>query len=330
MSTELQTGEAKACPSLQNPDAPDGGGRYLPNLSGDLPGVLQARPMFRRAVVGYDRFQVDTYVQWAEDELAAADREREHLLARQLRTQAALEETQQLLPHTSAAAEFLQVSRRIGSLLAAATDEAESLRADAEADRAAACAQAEQTAADAERLLADATAEAARMAAEAAGDAARTLAEARATEAAADLEAERMLRTARAEADSRLQSVLILEIRAAEQTEQVRRQAADDAAAALLHARDEVVRMLATGREQRLRADAEAAAARERLERDALARTASLRAEVTALERRRTTLRAEVRRLADAATERAAGRLDGPLPRFLDALHWRSRSLRAP
>ena len=327
MSTELHTGEADVSPSL--PD-PDDGPRERPHLSGDLPSVLQAPPMFRRAVVGYDRFQVDTYVQWAEDELATADREREHLVARHLRTQAALEETRALLPHSSAAAEFLQVSRRIGSLLAAATDEAENLRADAEADRAAASAQAEQTVADAERRLAEAAAEAARMSAEAAADAARTVAEARATAAAADLEAEQVRQAARAEADSRLQSVLVLEMRAAEQADEVRKQAADDAAAALLHARDEVVRLLSTGREQRLRADAEAAAVRDRLERDALTRTASLRAEVAALERRRTMLRAEVRRLTEAAAERAAGRLDGPLPRFLDALGWRSRSLRAP
>ena len=41
--------------------------------------------MFGRAVAGYDRFQVDTYVRWAEDELATADREREHLMALYLR-----------------------------------------------------------------------------------------------------------------------------------------------------------------------------------------------------------------------------------------------------
>ena len=67
-----------------------------PTVSGDLPSVLQAPPMFRRAVLGYDRFQVDTYVQWAEDELATADREREHLVARHLRVQADLEESRQL------------------------------------------------------------------------------------------------------------------------------------------------------------------------------------------------------------------------------------------
>ena len=43
-----------------------------PNVSGDLPTVFRAAPMFRRSLSGYDRFQVDTYVQWAEDELASA------------------------------------------------------------------------------------------------------------------------------------------------------------------------------------------------------------------------------------------------------------------
>jgi cell division septum initiation protein DivIVA len=318
MSTELQIDEDGAREARR------------PNVAGDLPSMLEASPMFRRAVVGYDRFQVDTYVQWAEDELATADREREHLLARHLRTQAALEETRQLLPHSSSAGEFLRVSTRIGSLLAAAADEAEGLRADAEADRAAASALAQQTAAEAERLLAEATDEARRVRADAAVGAARASDDARRVLADAAADAERLRRAAFAEADSRLQSVQELEHRAAEEAERTRRQATDEAAAALLHARDEVVRLLATGREQRRRADAEAAAARERLEQDVLARTVSLRAEVAALERRRTALRGEVRRLTAAAAERASAPLVRPLPRVVDALHWRSRSLRAP
>jgi cell division protein FtsB len=88
--------------------------------------------------------------------------------------------------------------------------------------------------------------------------------------------------------------------------------------------------MLDTGREERRRADAEAAALRERQQQEALARSASLRAEVAALERRRTLLRAEVRRLTNAAGAAASAPLDRPLARFLETLHWRSRSLRAP
>src|SRR3954447_17817011 len=87
--------------------------RARPNVSGDLPTMLDAAPMFRRAVVGYDRFQVDTYVRWAEDELATADREREYLIDRYVRMQAELEESRQLLSHSPSGGEFLQVSRRI-------------------------------------------------------------------------------------------------------------------------------------------------------------------------------------------------------------------------
>ena len=48
--------------------------------------------MFTVALRGYDRFQVDTYVQWAEEELVTAEREREHLLAAHHRTWADLEQ----------------------------------------------------------------------------------------------------------------------------------------------------------------------------------------------------------------------------------------------
>jgi len=318
MSTELQM------------DADAARKERRPNVSGDLPSLLEAPPMFRRAVVGYDRFQVDTYVRWAEDELAAADLEREHLIARHLRTQAALEETRRLLPHSSSAAEFLHVSERIGALLATAADEAESLRAAAEADRAAAAERAARAMAEAEALLADAEGEVRRLHAEAAAEANRVAEDARRLLADAAADAERVRRAAVTEAGTRLQSVAELERRAAAEAEATRRRAADDAAAALLHARDEVVRLLATGREQRRRADAEAAADLLRREQQAMSRSAQLRAEVAALERRRTALRGEVRRLTAAAADRASVRLQRPLPRVADALHWRSRSLRAP
>src|SRR6185503_6037845 len=117
---------------------PVAGGESLhrrPNVSGDLPTVFSSAPMFRRAVAGYDRFQVDTYVRWAEDELATADRELEHLAARHVGTRAALEEARQLLSHSSGGQEFLRLSDRIGSMLATAADDAASIRAEAEADR---------------------------------------------------------------------------------------------------------------------------------------------------------------------------------------------------
>src|ERR671913_73344 len=116
--------------------------RAHPNVSGDLPSVLQVGPMFRRALAGYDRFQVDTYVRWAEDELVAADREREHLETRHLQTRADLAAAQQLLAHSAGGAEMLRMSPRAGAVPAAAADEAEGIRTEAKAPRSAAAAEA--------------------------------------------------------------------------------------------------------------------------------------------------------------------------------------------
>ena len=300
--------------------------RGRPNVSGDLPTIFQAAPMFRRAVVGYDRFQVDTYVRWAEDELATAARERENLVERHLRTRTALEEAQELLAHSAGAGEFLRLSPRIGSLLAAAADEAASIRAEAEADRRATSAQAERLAAEAELRLVDDLAEAERLVARAAAEAAQMAVDARRIVA----EAEQLRQTARAEAAARLEEVQAVEQRAAEDAGRVRRQAVVDAAAARLQARDEIVRMLSTGREERRRADAEAAAIRDRLDTDVVASPAPDRAEIAALEHRRAALRAEVALLADQVAGAASGPLDVHRRLLSERLGWRPRSLRAP
>jgi hypothetical protein len=300
-------------------------GPHRPNVSGDLPTVLQPAPMFRRTVAGYDRFQVDTYVRWAEDELASADRERDHLVTRHLRAQAALEEAQALLAHRAGGAEFLQLSRRLGSMLATAADEAEDMRVAGEAERAAAAAEARETTARAEQVLFDAEAEAARALAEVAVQAAERAAEADQLVATA----EQLRREARAEADACVANARLVEQRALEQAERIRRQATVDAAAALAHARDEVVRMLSTGREQRRRADVEAAVLRERENRDAVALHAALRAEIAELRSRRTRLRAEVRRLSRPLAEPTDTRLDLHLSRLVGRLRWSYRSLRA-
>ncbi|MGY1775460.1 hypothetical protein ACI8AV_06345 [Geodermatophilus sp. SYSU D00804] len=284
MTAELQVDEELRSTGLE---------RRRPNVSGDLSTVLEAGPMFGRAVAGYDRFQVDTYVQWAEDQLATADREREHLVTRLLSTRAALDEARALLGHSSGGGEFLQVSRRIGSVLAAAADEAEGMRAEAEAAWAAASEQAERVVARAQRTLADAEAEADRTAAAAAAY------EAECAARAARLldEAERSAAATRAEAAARLDDVRAAERRAAADADRVRQRAEEDA----VRARAGVVAMLATGREERRRADAEAAATRERLDREAVARRAALLAELAELGRQRSALRAELDLLARPA-----------------------------
>ncbi|MDT0275423.1 hypothetical protein [Blastococcus goldschmidtiae] len=290
-----------------------------PDVPAGLDRVLEAAPMFRRALAGYDRFEVESYVQWAETELATAEREREHLLARQLETGAALDEARELLGHSAGGGEFLQLSRHLGSMLAAAADEAEAIRAEAYAVRQDATAFAQETGTEARRVAADAADAAVRVLAQARSAAAEKVEHARRTLAVAEETRERT----RVELEGRVAEVRRLEQRAAEEAERVRERAADEAAAARLRARDEVVRMLAVGREERRRADAEATAARERLDRDAAARTAALLADVTVLEERRGALRMEVEQLAAAVP---AGATRSPSRSLLGRLGWSQRS----
>lgn len=298
--------------------------RVRPNVAGDLPSLFRAAPMFRRALAGYDRFQVDSYVQWAEEELSTADREREHLLIRQLDTQAALDEARNLLSHSSSGGEFLNVSQRIGTLLAAAADEAESLRVDAEADRAAGAAEAARLVAESAHRLADAQAEAERVLLATAAEVEAMNAEAQRVLDEAQHSADEM----RAGAEARLDDVRRSEQLAAEQADRIRQHAANDAAAALSAARAEVVRMLGTGREERRRADAAAAAARALLERDAELRLAALTSEIAVLEQRRSALEArETPAPAAGATRRP---FETQLRDLRGKLHWGSRSLRHP
>jgi hypothetical protein len=297
-----------------------------PNVSGDLPTVFRAAPMFRRSVIGYDRFQVDTYVQWAEDELASAEREHEHLVARHLRTRADLDEARELLAHSSGGAEMLRLSRQIGSMLATAADEAESMRAEAESCRTAATAEAKRKLGYARWRIGYAETKAQGIAAEAARRFEETTAEAGRIVA----RAEQTLCEARAEADARLAEVRAAEQRAVEHADQLRQQAVAEAAAARRQAGAEIVRMLSTGREERRRADAAAAATRERLLRDTAARYTSLLAEVQALEHRRAVLRAEVGLLAEPVAGPTRRRRDVQVHQVLDRLRWRARSLRAP
>src|SRR5690242_19508391 len=75
--------------SLAVPEAPaEPLDRRRPTLSGDLREMFRHAPVFRRRPNGYDRFQVDTYVRWAEEEIAAAGHEREVVLQRHARLRA--------------------------------------------------------------------------------------------------------------------------------------------------------------------------------------------------------------------------------------------------
>lgn len=285
--------------------------RRRPDVSGDLPTVFAAAPMFRRVIAGYDRFQVDSYVQWAEEELATGDRERDALTTRYLHAEAALVQARELLAHSSGGAEFLRASRRIGTMLATAADEADSLRSEAEADRRRAAAELDQAAADAQQLTVQATTRAELTTAAAASEAAGLIAEARRFVA----EAEEIRSQARAEAEAGLARIRGLELAAMQDADRVRARAAERAAAARTQARAEVVGMLASAREERRRADTEAAGTRERLDADAidrraglLAQAALLSAEVAHLERRRAALQSETAAADEALAVARRGR----------------------
>jgi cell division septum initiation protein DivIVA len=213
-------------------------------VSGDLRMLFSHAPVFRRRPAGYDRLQVDTYVRWAEEELAAAAHERDEVLLRHARLRADLDEARRLLCHTPGGREALQLSLRLGSVLAAAADQAEGIRADADAVRAAA-------EAEAARMLAEASAEAERVVAEAAAQAERVAVEADGTVA----EAERVMTEASAEAEARLAKVRGMERLARERADRLLQEAARDAETARQQARDEVLRMLAGAREERRRGE---------------------------------------------------------------------------
>ncbi|TKJ31406.1 hypothetical protein A6V29_18430 [Blastococcus sp. CCUG 61487] len=292
--------------------------RRRPNVSGDLPTVFETAPMFRRTLAGYDRFQVDSYVQWAEDELATADREREHLTERHLRTEAELAEARELLAHSSAGGEFLQLSRRLGTLLATAADEADGMLGEADADRRAAVAELDRAASEARAMTAQAVAQAELTTAAAASEAAGLLAEARRFVAEAEVTRAR----AATDAEAVRAELRALESRAVEAAERLRQQAADEVAAARLQVREEIVGMLATARAERQRADADAARDRARRDEAADRHRSALLGEVTALEGRRDALRREVDGLARRLARPAA---DTPVPAQRSVLAWLGR-----
>ncbi len=122
------------------PPSPDRG------APGELDGLLGPRPVFRAALRGYDRLQVDDYVAWAETELLALRRANDDLLTRYGTCSAELEISRRLLACSPAGREQVRTSERVGEILRLAADEAARLT--------------EAGAADADRLRAVARAEA--------------------------------------------------------------------------------------------------------------------------------------------------------------------------
>ncbi len=133
------------------PEADDDVGSLFapPTYSGDLNGLLDSRPVFHPRLNGYDRIQVDNYVTWVEDELAAARRAGDHLLARFAVCAAELAEfRRQPAPAPAPAppiSDLSAVSERVREILRLASDEATEIieAATEEADRIVADAQLE-------------------------------------------------------------------------------------------------------------------------------------------------------------------------------------------
>ncbi len=126
----VQSGVVEDAPE---PEADDVGSLLpMPAYSGDLDGLLDTRPVFRTRVNGYDRLQVDNYVTWAEEELAAARRAGDQLLARFAVCAAELAEFRRQPPPAPVPApapapanpDLAAVSERVREILRLAADEA--------------------------------------------------------------------------------------------------------------------------------------------------------------------------------------------------------------
>ncbi|SEL88770.1 hypothetical protein SAMN04515665_12241 [Blastococcus sp. DSM 46786] len=115
---------------------PDGVAAPPVRATGGLEVLLDHGPSFRGSVRGYDRVQVDNYVAWAENELSAAQREREHLLDRVVACGTELEISRRLLAEQPVGRERPAVSARVGEVLRLAEDQAAQVLDAAEAEAA--------------------------------------------------------------------------------------------------------------------------------------------------------------------------------------------------
>ena len=230
-----------------------------PRADGGLEAMLGFRPVFRTAMRGYERMQVDNYVDWAETELTVARRQLDDLLTRFGICSAELEISRRLLASSPKGPDVSFVTERVTEILRLASDEAAALTA--------------AGAEEADRLLAEARIEAdARLrkahhikeAAVASSDALREQAERDRAEAAA------LLERARREAD------------------EIIREAASESNRLATESAQELAREEDRARRERAAAEAEAAA-----------RLAAVQEEVADLRRQRDEARESMRRLTD-------------------------------
>ncbi|TYP90362.1 hypothetical protein [Blastococcus xanthinilyticus] len=253
---------------------PEGAEHRAPRPAGGLETLLADQPVFRGAVRGYDRLEVDNYVAWAENELTAAQREREHLLDRVVACGTELEISRRLLAEQPAGRDRPVVSARVSEVLRLAEDQAAQVLDAADAE-------AEQLLADA-RLEADARLRKAHEIKELAIEVADQL---RVNGQRDRAEAAAVLEQAKAEA---------VQLLAAAATERDRLAAAAAAQRDALAAEAAAARARADEQAERDRQAAEQAA-----EEAAAGRLAELRAEVTDLCRQRDQARESLRSLTD-------------------------------
>jgi colicin import membrane protein len=260
---------------------PEGTASQVLRPTGGLETLLDHRPAFRGSVRGYDRLEVDNYVAWAEGELVAAQREREHLLDRVVACGTELEISRRLLAEQPVGRERPVVSARVSEVLRLAEDQAAQVLDAADAEAA-------QLLADA-RLEADARLRKAHEIKELAIDVAdqlrvnaqRDRAEATEVLERAHAEAADLVRAAEAERDR-------LAAAAAAERQTLAAEAAAERDALAAQAAAELERMAEQARRDRAAEDAAVAA-----------RLAAVRSEVEDLYRQRDQARESLRSLTD-------------------------------
>jgi colicin import membrane protein len=116
-----------AVAAVERDDGQPGVPLHRPNLRGDLDSVLEFMPSFRIGLRGYDRWQVDSYVAWAEREIRTARRACDELAARFGANAAELERARRQLAWSDAGRDTVEVGDRITRMLELAADEAGAL-----------------------------------------------------------------------------------------------------------------------------------------------------------------------------------------------------------